>query len=117
MPKLEVDEHGILSFEGWLMASGIKGHELKEHREVWRKFYEAQGCEACGKTGYQGRIGVREVIEVNEEIRQLVMNRGSAGQIKEAAIRNGMTTMIHEGIMRAAQGATTIEEILRIIHE
>ncbi|OGY99490.1 MAG: hypothetical protein A2945_01370 [Candidatus Liptonbacteria bacterium RIFCSPLOWO2_01_FULL_52_25] len=82
-----------------------------------RTFYEAKGCAACGKMGYQGRIGVREVIEVNEEIRQLVMNRGNAGQIKEAAIRNGMTTMIHEGIMRAAQGTTTIEEILRIIHE
>jgi type II secretory ATPase GspE/PulE/Tfp pilus assembly ATPase PilB-like protein len=82
-----------------------------------KTFYGAHGCEECGKTGYRGRIGIREVIEVNEEIRQLVMNRGNAGQIKEAAMRNGMTTMIHEGLTKASQGETSIEEILRLIHE
>ncbi|MBI4087509.1 MAG: type II/IV secretion system protein [Candidatus Liptonbacteria bacterium] len=76
-----------------------------------------KGCDACGQSGYRGRIGIREVIEVNEEIRQLVMNRANATQIKEAAIRNGMTTMIEDGLQKAAKGLTSIEEIIRIIHE
>jgi type II secretory ATPase GspE/PulE/Tfp pilus assembly ATPase PilB-like protein len=80
-------------------------------------FYQGKGCDACGQTGYQGRIGVREVIEVNEEIRQLVMNRGNAGQIKEAAIKNGMVTMLHDGLVKASKGLTSIEEVIRIIHE
>jgi type IV pilus assembly protein PilB len=79
-------------------------------------FYSAVGCNAC-TAGYVGRIGVREVLEVNEEIQQLIMNRGNASQIKDAAVKNGMTTMVQDGFMKAMSGITTIEEVLRIIHE
>ena len=82
-----------------------------------KSFYESRGCDTCGKTGYLGRIGVREVIEVNEEIKGLVMARANSGQIKEAAIRNGMTTMLKDGLEKAAKGLTSIEEVIRIIHE
>ncbi|MDO8537152.1 MAG: GspE/PulE family protein [bacterium] len=102
-----------------LSASEVKSvaEILPDIKGVARTFYEGKGCGACGKTGYQGRIGVREVIEVNEEIRTLVMNRANAGQIKEAAIRGGMTTMLKDGLEKAANGLTSIEEVLRIIHE
>ncbi|OGY98068.1 MAG: hypothetical protein A3A43_03100 [Candidatus Liptonbacteria bacterium RIFCSPLOWO2_01_FULL_56_20] len=80
-------------------------------------FYIGQGCAACNQTGYQGRIGVREVLDVNDEIRQLIMNRANAAQIKDTAIKNGMITMIHDGLQKALKGITTIEEVLRIIHE
>ena len=79
-------------------------------------FFSAVACAACA-AGYVGRIGVREVLEVNMEIQQLIMNRASASQIKEAAMRNGMTTMVQDGFLKAMQGITTIEEVLRIIHE
>lgn len=82
-----------------------------------RKFFIGKGCAACGQTGYQGRTGIREVLEINEEIRQLIMNRANASQIKEAAVRNGMTTMIKDGLEKAMKGLTTLEEVLRIIHE
>ncbi len=82
-----------------------------------KNFFAPKGCQVCNPTGYQGRIGIREVIEVNEEVRQMVMNRANATQIKEAAIRNGMTTMIEDGLGKAAKGLTSIEEIIRIIHE
>ncbi|MDP2599074.1 MAG: GspE/PulE family protein [Candidatus Liptonbacteria bacterium] len=82
-----------------------------------KTFYEGKGCDECGKTGYQGRIGVREVIEVNDPIRQLIMTRANAGQIKEAAVRNGMVTMLQDGLEKASRGLTSIEEVLRIIHE
>ncbi len=82
-----------------------------------KTFYTGKGCAACNKTGYQGRIGIREVLEINEEIRQLIMNRAGVTQIKEAAVRNGMTTMIRDGLDKAQQGLTSLEEVLRIIHE
>jgi type IV pilus assembly protein PilB len=80
-------------------------------------FYHGTGCVSCNKTGYQGRIGIREVLEVTEDIRELIMNRANARQIKDAAVKNGMRTMIEDGIMKAQEGDTTIEEVLRIIHE
>ena len=81
------------------------------------KFYKGEGCANCNHTGYQGRIGVREVLETNDEIRKLIMNRADAREIKNAAVRNGMMTMIQDGVSKAAQGLTTLEEVLRIIHE
>ncbi len=80
-------------------------------------FYIGKGCNACGGTGYVGRIGIREVLEVNKEIQELIMKRASATDIKEAAIRNGMVTMLQDGYQKAKQGVTTLEEVLRIIHE
>lgn len=80
-------------------------------------FYTAKGCAACNMAGYTGRIGVREVLEVNDEIRELIMNRSSAVAIKTAALKNGMTTMTQDGFLKAMEGLTTIEEVLRIIQE
>lgn len=82
-----------------------------------KKYYMAQGCEKCGLSGYQGRIGIREVLEVNDEIRKLVMNRASSQEIKEAAIKNGMVTMVQDGLDKATAGITSIEEVLRTVRE
>lgn len=88
--------------------------DLKGKKPV---FYVGAGCEKCGGRGYRGRTGIREVIEVNTEIRDLIMNRGNSQQIKEAAMKNGMTTMLQNGLQKALDGQTSIEEVLRIIHE
>ena len=82
-----------------------------------KKFYIGKGCDVCNSTGYKGRIGVREVLEVNEEIQKLIMARASGQEIKAAAVKNGMTTMVKDGLLKAMQGITTIEEVLRIIQE
>jgi type IV pilus assembly protein PilB len=82
-----------------------------------RVFYIGKGCVVCDQTGYRGRIGIRETLEPNDEIRQLIMNRASAQQIKEAAVRNGMKTMAKDGVQKALNGVTSLEEILRIVHE
>ncbi len=81
------------------------------------KFYIGKGCDECNQTGYRGRSGIREVLEMSDEVRELIMNRASAQKIKEAAVRAGMTTMIQDGVQKASQGITTLEEVLRIIHE
>jgi len=75
------------------------------------------GCEECVGTGYQGRIGVNEVLVVDNDIREAILRRASASEIKKIAVRNGMTTMREDGIKKALAGQTTIEEVLRVIHE
>ncbi|OGY96637.1 MAG: hypothetical protein A2122_00365 [Candidatus Liptonbacteria bacterium GWB1_49_6] len=91
---------------------------IPEFRGVSTKtFYAPKGCAACDGTGYSGRIGIREVLEVNEDIRTLIMNHANATQIKEAAIKNGMRTMLQDGFQKAIDGLTTLEEIVRLIHE
>ena len=80
-------------------------------------FFVGEGCQKCNSSGYSGRTGIREVLEVNEDIRQLIMARGNATQIKEAAIKSGMVTMLMDGYHKALKGITTLEEVLRIIHE
>ncbi len=81
------------------------------------KFFAPKGCSECNNTGYTDRFGIHEIIEVNDEIREIVMKRGNAREIKAAAIRNGMTTMIQDALSKASQGFTSVEEILRVIHE
>ena len=65
----------------------------------------------------RGRIGIREVLPVTNDIRQLIMTRASAQDIKILAIKAGMNTMLTDGYKKALQGFTSLEELLRIIHE
>ena len=80
-------------------------------------FYGPKGCEICGGSGYRGRIGIHEILEIDDDIRELVMKRMNAKEIRNYAIKKGMTTMFEDGIEKAAQGLTTIEEIFRVFHE
>lgn len=82
-----------------------------------RDFFVGAGCKKCDNTGFQGRIGIHEVMEINDEIRELIMKRANANEIKAAASRNGMTTMMEDGIQKALKGITTLEEVLRVFHE
>jgi len=90
---------------------------ITKHLNVSRVFSKGEGCNECDGLGYRSRIGIHEVLEINEEIRALIIARADASQIKQAAVKNGMVTMIEDGIVKASNGITTIEEIFRIIHE
>jgi len=81
------------------------------------KFFKGKGCGACNDTGYKGRIVINEVLVADEEIRSAILRKASAAEIKQIAIKNGMTTMFVDGISKALAGFTTIEEILRVTHE
>lgn len=78
------------------------------------KFYRAEGCFQCRNTGYKGRNGIYEIMAVDEEIRELTLNGASADQIKRAAIKNGMRNLRYDGIRKAMQGMTSVEEVLRL---
>ena len=82
-------------------------------RRVWR----ATGCEACARTGYRGRMGVHELLLVDDSIRHLILEHASAEVIMKAARANGMVTMYEDGVLKAFAGHTSIDEVLRVTHQ
>jgi len=78
--------------------------------------YAGEGCKECDNSGYRGRIGIYEVLEVTDNIRAAIMQRKNASDIRDVAVKEGMTTMLEDGFNKALAGITTIEEILRVIH-
>ena len=80
-------------------------------------FYAGVGCKECSNSGYLDRVSIHEVLEMTDTIREAVISRKGALVIKEIAMREGMTTMLQDGFNKVLDGLTTIEEILRVIHE
>ncbi|MGA2667230.1 MAG: type II/IV secretion system protein [Patescibacteria group bacterium] len=78
------------------------------------RFFEGRGCDQC-EQGYKGRIGIFEVMPMTEEIETLASQRKQSSEIKATAIRNGMTTMKQDGLIKALKGLTTVNEVLRVI--
>lgn len=85
--------------------------------EGQKEFFYGKGCDRCSGTGYSGRTGIYEVLEVEDEVREAIMKRLNANEIKKIAVKNGMTTLLEDGFRKAALGITTIEEILRVVRE
>ena len=77
-------------------------------------FYRAMGCRECGRTGYKGRAGIYEFMSATEEIRTLIVSGKSTSELREQAIKDGMKTLQMDGIQKAIQGITSIEEVLRV---
>lgn len=80
-------------------------------------FYKPVGCEQCGGEGYRGRVGVYEVLAMETNIRKLVTQSATSEVIEAEAKKNGMSKMSEDGFLKAVQGITTIEEILRVTKE
>jgi type IV pilus assembly protein PilB len=81
----------------------------------WPTLHRAVGCAACGRTGYRGRFAIHEVMLMTEEIERLVIERRSTEDIKKAAVMQGMATLREDGLRKVAQGATSLEEIFRVV--
>ena len=77
------------------------------------KIYVGKGCGTCNKNGYKGRVGLYEVMEINDELRELILVGASALELKKKAIDQGMLTLRRSGLTKAALGFTTLEEVLR----
>jgi len=95
------------------LSESLPEELLDDHR----KFYQGKGCDECEGSGYKGRIGIFEILEMDEKIREAIMKRENSSIITSIAAQNGMTTMLEDGFRKAVEGKTTIEEILRVIHE
>src|SRR5712691_5080020 len=79
--------------------------------------YRGKGCDECRGTGYRGRFGIYELFPITEDVRSLVLRRASTPEIRRHAVEAGMTTLRLDGLAKAREGHTTVEEILRVTQE
>ncbi len=77
------------------------------------KAFKTKGCAACNDTGYKGRTGLFEVMEITDSIREIILSKGQPREIKAVAIKNGMISLRQSGLAKIKDGITTIEEVLR----
>jgi general secretion pathway protein E len=82
-----------------------------------KRLWRGKGCVQCQKTGYQGRIGIYELMVVDDEIRALILKNVDSNTIKAKARERGMITLREDGAMKAAEGVTTVEEVSRVTQE
>lgn len=98
-------------------ASEEEKRILRQNTDQEVNIYEPAGCKLCNNTGFFGRIGVFEIMEVNEEIRNLIAENGTTEELEEAARRSGMRTLRQNGIRYVLDGTTSIEEMLKASYE
>jgi type IV pilus assembly protein PilB len=89
----------------------LKLLNLKASDVGGKKFYKGLGCEECSDIGYRGRVGIYELMVINDEIRELIMKRSTANMIRECALKNGMVTLLEDGMHKVESGLTTAEEL------
>lgn len=94
--------------EAILNQLGISAHELGD-----KQFFTGSGCAACGQTGYRGRRGLYELLNVTDPIRELITSRAPSVVLKQKAVELGMNTLREDGLRAIYQGSTTIEEVLK----
>src|SRR3989344_4119506 len=82
-----------------------------------RGFFYGRGCAACNGTGYRRRLVIAEVLVASENVKKAILRKAPAREIKELAVSEGMSSMLADGLQKALQGETTIEEVLRVTHE
>jgi type IV pilus assembly protein PilB len=99
--ELEVPEQALID-------AGYSPEEAKK-----TKIYHGKGCSTCNKGGYKGRTGLYEVMEINDDLRELILVGASALELKKKAIEQGMITLRRSGLIKVALGQTTMEEVLR----
>jgi len=80
------------------------------------RLWEGTGCEACGGSGYRGRIGIFEILALDERFHEPILHGPDLNEIRRLAKESGMRTMVEDGIDKALRGVTTVEEVLRVIH-
>ncbi len=98
---------------------GINVELLKKHlgNKKVITVYSGKGCPICHESGYKGRVGIYEVLLIDDEMKAAIVARHDASKIGELAKSKGMTTMIEDGIRKIGEGATTVEEVLRVTKE
>jgi len=79
------------------------------------KFFKSPGCEVCHNIGYKGRIGIYEIMIMTKEIEKIILSgKVSEYDMQEFAIKNGMITMVQDGLMKALKGITSLDEVFRV---
>jgi type IV pilus assembly protein PilB len=91
-----------------LIDAGIPANETKSV-----KLFRGKGCERCNGTGFKGRVALFEVMDVDEEIREMILSGGSANELRQQSLQNGMISLRQSGLQKIREGMTTMEEVIR----
>jgi type IV pilus assembly protein PilB len=95
----------------------LRALNIPESEAAAIPFYKSVGCDQCNHTGYRGRIGIYEVLRVNDKLRRAIAERASEAQIRDIALSSGMITLGEDGLAKVKSGVTTAEELLRVVTE
>ncbi|MDD4333096.1 MAG: GspE/PulE family protein [Patescibacteria group bacterium] len=109
--KITPEEIGRIQAEQGILDIFLsKGHkDLSDLR-----LYKSRGCKVCNNTGFKGRLGIFEVLEMSENIKELILQHASSDEITKVAKQNGMTTIFEDGIDKVLNGVTTLDEVMRV---
>ena len=77
------------------------------------KLMQGRGCSTCSNSGYKGRVGLYEVLEVNDEMRELILSGASSLELRAKALEAGMITLRRSGLVKVMEGVTSIDEVVR----
>jgi type II secretory ATPase GspE/PulE/Tfp pilus assembly ATPase PilB-like protein len=100
------------------MENQIEGLNLNVPFEIPKTMFKGRGCSACGKSGYKGRMGIHEAMELSEEMKKFIVDpQFTLDGLRERARKSGYITMFEDGLRKVSRGMTTFEEILRVIQE
>ena len=86
---------------------------FSEHEARTLKLFRGRGCERCSNTGYKGRVGLYEVLEVDDELKEMILSGGSAFELRQKAMQGGMMTLRMSGLQKIRDGMTSVEEVVR----
>ncbi len=112
----EPDAETLESIRAQLKQVGIPDNEVEAR--LPDRVYRGAGCDADGKTGYKGRLGIYEILDVTDEIREFIASPNfSLGGLNNVARQQGMISMFEDGLRKVERGITTIEEVLRVVQE
>ncbi|NOY64894.1 MAG: Flp pilus assembly complex ATPase component [Nitrospirae bacterium] len=92
----------------------LKNKEIAFEFNINNTIYRGEGCEHCSYTGYLGRIAIFELLIINDEIREMIMEKATTRELRQKAIEQGMRTLREDGLEKVKQGITTIDEVLRV---
>jgi type IV pilus assembly protein PilB len=116
LTKAELEQLGkIIELDRVLKI--LKEEKIVDTGATWEKIPFYKPAEGAGEAAFKGRVGIHEVLKVTPTIRELIMQGKTSRDLEEQAKKEGMMTMIEDGIFMAVQGLTTIEEILRVVSE
>jgi len=80
------------------------------------QLFRGAGCNACAETGYLGRVGLFEVLIVTDSIKKLLLGGAPAIEVRNQALKEGMVSLLHDGMLKVREGTTTISEVLRNVY-
>lgn len=98
------------------LASLPKEIEVPQLTDALKIYYPA-GCPVCDNTGYKGRVGVYEIFEIDDDMERLILKSPALSEVQDTAVKKGMITLLQDGLLKAANGTTSIDEVMRVIGE